>query len=439
MLTHHCGSLIPRRLEGSCASPVQAIYSKDVRQAPLFAMRSTSFSLALAAGLSNALVNITVDDTDTPSISFTSQSCLTLQPGNSWEVSPGKFLHPSSCHNQTLRRCDEEGASVSFTFTGVAVYVVYPPWPHEMSVTATLDSNSPTFLTIPAGSGESSADTGVSAPVWGVSGLPNTEHTLTISRPGGPVYVDAFMYTTLCDTPLCPRRRGGTEPSDDNFETTPIPGAPSGAASSSAASPSVAGSSSAVSSASAFSSASAPSSSTSAVSSTSSVPVSSAPTTSLLPTTPSRIASSHVDTVKIALGVLLGVLFVSLVLAFLIFRRYRRRRLNDAQSHKETPAPPYTASSESESELIRPPSMRERNDRFSDTHTPAGTPLTRSPGGASFLTSLSSNSMGLKQLPLSEGVHEKGAHPPSSLGTSMQDNISEVPLDVPPPEYETQL
>ncbi|KAJ7666903.1 hypothetical protein DFH06DRAFT_1322881 [Mycena polygramma] len=406
-------------------------------------MRSTSFSLALAAGVSNALVNITVGDADAPSISFSSQSCLTLQPdeaGSSWEVLPGKFVHPSSCHNQTLRRCDEEGASVSFKFTGVAVYVVYPPWPHEMSIAATLDSNSPAFLTVPAGSGESSADTSVSAPVWGVSGLPNTEHTLTISRPRGPVYVDAFMYTTLCDTPLCPRRRGGTEPSDDNSDsgTPPSPGAPFSASSPSASSSSVAGSSAVVSSASASSSASAVPY-TSAVSSTSPVPVSSAPTTSLLPTTPSRIASTHVDTVKIALGVLLGVLFVSLVLAFLIFRRYRRRRLNDAQSHKETPAPPYTASSESECELTRPPSMRERTDRFSDTHTPAGTPLTRSPGGASFLTSLSSNSMGLKQLPLSEGVHEKGAHPPSSLGTSIQDSISEAPLDVPPPEYETQL
>ncbi|KAJ6516793.1 hypothetical protein C8R47DRAFT_1088368 [Mycena vitilis] len=401
-------------------------------------MRSTSFSLALAAGVSNALVNITVDDVDTPSVSFSSQSCLTLQTdeaGSSWEVLPGKFVHPSSCHNQTLRRCDEAGASVSFKFTGVAVYVVYPPWPHEMSITATLDSNSPTFVTVPAGSGESSTDTGVSAPVWGVSGLPNAEHTLTIRRTGGPVYVDAFMYTTLCDTPLCPRRRGGTEPSDDDSDsgTPPSPGALSSTpstsvASSSAAISSVAGSSTAVSSA--------PASSSASVSSTSPVPVSSAPTTSLLPTTTSRFASSHIDTVKIALGVLLGVLFLFLILAFLTFRRYRRR--NDAQSRKEIPAPPYTASSESESELTRPPSMRERNDRFSDTHTPAGTPLTRSPGGASFLTSLSSNSMGLKQLPLFEGVHEKGAHPPSSLGTSIQDNISEA-LDVPPPEYETRL
>lgn len=89
-------------------------------------MRTTSISLVLAASLSNALVNITVDDADTTSISFTSHNCLTLQPdeaGTSWQVSPGKFVH--ACHNQTLRRCDEAGASVSFKFMGINICFKY--------------------------------------------------------------------------------------------------------------------------------------------------------------------------------------------------------------------------------------------------------------------------------------------------------------------------
>jgi hypothetical protein len=64
-----------------------------------------------------------------------------------------------------------------------------------MAITATLDSDAPIFLTLPARSEEVPLrpETHASAPVWGLSGLPNAEHTLTISSHGGGVYVDAFM------------------------------------------------------------------------------------------------------------------------------------------------------------------------------------------------------------------------------------------------------
>ncbi|KAJ6558208.1 hypothetical protein B0H19DRAFT_1261742 [Mycena capillaripes] len=403
-------------------------------------MRTAVFT----AGLSKSLVNVTVDDAEPTSISFTSQHCLTLQPdeaGSSWEISPGEFVRPRSCHNQTLRRCDEEGARVSFKFTGVAVYLVYPPWPHEMTITATLDSDAPIFLTIPARSGESSVsrpEVDGSRPVWGLSGLQNTEHTLTISRQGGGVYVDAFMYTALCDTTLCRRRQGKPESPIEDDEPLPESSttgssttgvsSTSGGFSSSSASP-ISSSSSPVSSP----PASSPPSSSPPVSSP---PVSSVSTSPLLPTTvDSRIARPHMDTVEIALGVLLGVLVVSAALAFFIFRRYRRRR-PISPTYKEKPSPPYTASSILSSEPTRPPSMRERSNRFSDTHTPAGTPLTRTIGSASFLTSFSSNSMGL--VSLSGPSHEKGTHLPSSMATSIRDDVSEAPMDVPPPQYETQ-
>jgi hypothetical protein len=91
-------------------------------------MRTTSLvSLVPAAGLSSALVNVTVDDAEADSsISFTSQRCVTVEPdaaSGSWEVSPGRFVH--SCHNKTLRRCDEEGATATFKFTGMGSVSVY--------------------------------------------------------------------------------------------------------------------------------------------------------------------------------------------------------------------------------------------------------------------------------------------------------------------------
>ncbi|KAJ7471971.1 hypothetical protein FB451DRAFT_311995 [Mycena latifolia] len=402
-------------------------------------MRTTSLSLLLTASFSSALVNITVDDTDaSSSIYFTSPTCVALEPDGasaSWEVSPGRFVH--SCHNKTLRRCTEAGATISFKFTGVAVYLVYPPWPHEMTITAALDSNLPITLTIPARSEGDTDDLDVgasSAPVWGVSGLQNTEHTLTIGReePGG-VYVDAFMYTALCDTQPCDRRRrkGVGEPdssAEDDSGTTPAPSSSSAHPSSSAPPSSSVPPASSVS----------PSSS---VPPSSSVSPSSASTSSLPPTTViSQAALPHKDTVGIALGTILGVLVVAIVL-FFAWRRYRRRKPTPDALEEKQPSPPYSASyvsSATSAEIMRPPSMRERADRFSYAHTPAGTPLTGTP--ASCLTSLSSNSMRLAHLSALPGASEKStsAHSPSSVnGTSIEDGESEARFEAPPPEYET--
>ncbi|KAJ7235097.1 hypothetical protein B0H12DRAFT_151483 [Mycena haematopus] len=399
-------------------------------------MRRTSFSLVLAASLSNAFVNITVDDADTSLIFFSSPNCRTLQSeeaGGSWQVSSGQFVY--SCHNQTLRRCEEARASITFKFTGVAVYLVYPPWPHEMTLSATLDSNPSVFLTLPIQSDETSVqpDTQSSSPVWGLSGLPNREHTLTISRPGdGGLYFDAFMYTAvLCDTPLCRRRRGGTEPEDPTEDSVPIPGSSTpGSSSSPPGSSSSAASFTSIPSASALpSSSSSASLQTTAASSSTSAPLQ----TALQTTVASQIASSHKGAVGIILGVVLGVLGMAIALSCFFYRRFRRRTRRTG-AYKENPAPPYTVSNVSTSELTRPPSMRERSDRFSFTHTPAGTPLTRSPG-TSFMTLLSSNSMRWAHLSSSSGTApQKGGLPETS---NHGDDDSDAPLEIPPPRYET--
>jgi hypothetical protein len=67
-----------------------------------------------------------------------------------------------------------------------------------MTITATLDSGKPILVTIPARpeDGSMGLDVGQSSsPVWGLSGLTHTAHTLTIGSPdtGGSVYIDAFM------------------------------------------------------------------------------------------------------------------------------------------------------------------------------------------------------------------------------------------------------
>ncbi|KAJ7086403.1 hypothetical protein B0H15DRAFT_844471 [Mycena belliarum] len=394
-------------------------------------MRTTSLSLVLAASLSNALVNITVDDADAgSSIKFTSRACVTVEPDSaeaSWEVSPGGLVR--SCHNKTLRRCDEAGATVGFNFTGVAVYLLYPPWPHDMTITATLDSGPPTTLAIPARTAGSQSDAGASsAPVWGISGLPNTQHTLTIGRqePGG-VYVDAFMYTALCESEPCDRRRRKGVGEDDAGEVADAP-----PPSSSSVIASATHSQSPTSSPPPILS---PSSSSGANTATSSPPsLSPSPSASasgIPPTTAISQSDLRRDTIGIVLGIILGIIAVAVAL-FFAWRRYRRQKPVPG-AFDEKSAPPYIASSISSapiSEPTRPPSMRERTDRFSDTHTPAGTPLTGTP--ASCLTSLSVNSMRLAHLP---GPSEKYS-PASVNGTSIQDDESVTRFEIPPPEYD---
>ncbi|KAJ7854315.1 hypothetical protein B0H14DRAFT_3449723 [Mycena olivaceomarginata] len=401
-------------------------------------MRRTSLSLVLAASLSNALVNITVDDSDASSSLPESLSI------------PATIKH----YGDVMKR----GATVRFNFTGVAVYLVYPPWPHEMTLTATLDSNPPVFLTLPVQS-SFYPDADSSAPVWGLSGLPNTEHSLTISRHDGvSVYVDGFMYTARCDSSLCRRRKGGTEPesptdtdegpaetgADTEADSIPVPNSSSsvGSSSSVSSSSSVGSSSNVGSSTSVGSSTGASaSSSTAASSAVSSTPPAIPPaSSSALPPTPaiSQLAASHSDhTLGIILGTVLGVLSLAMaILAFFFYRRYRRRRPSPStEADAENSPPPYAVSYISSSEPTRPPSMRERSDRFSDMHTPAGTPLTRSPV-MSFLTSLSSKSMRMTHESSPSGLGlQKGGD-----GSASDGGESEAPLETrfSPPGYEAE-
>ncbi|KAJ7773565.1 hypothetical protein DFH07DRAFT_952612 [Mycena maculata] len=387
-------------------------------------MRTLSLSLVLSATLSSALVNITVDDSEADSsIHFTSENCVALpsdETTKSWQVSPGRFVQ--ACHARTLRRCD---GAVTFKFTGVAVYLLYPPWPHEMNISAILDSNPATLLTISEGDSVAGIDASSSSePAWGLSGLPNTEHTLTLARqdPGDSFYLDAFMYTALCNAEPCDRRRRKGDSEGSDSDTTPNT-ASSAVSSAGFISPTPTSSSPLSTSP----IASLPTS----ISPTSSTPAPSSPITSaestLPPTiTPSQSASPHFDTVRVALGTVLGVLL--LVLISLFVWRYRRRRRNPIRHNNEDkPARPDPASHISLAESTRPPSMRERSDRFSDTHTPAGTPLTRTP--ASVLTALSSM------------AHLAYLKPDKVSQSSPSVNVSSLQEDerfeVPPPEYKT--
>ncbi|KAK7028361.1 hypothetical protein R3P38DRAFT_2935581 [Favolaschia claudopus] len=374
-------------------------------------MRRLSLSLVLAAGLSNALVNITVDGSDGSSVSFTPQNCQTTEPTDeaerSWQVSPGKTVHSE----RSWRRCDQVDARITLNFTGIAVYLIYPPSPDEMTISVALDSNHPELVTIPA-----RAPSEPSSRVWGLSGLPDTEHLLTIRGLRGSASLSTFMYTSLCDSSVCRRRKGGTEPeeSDEGDEDPPPPPASSNSAGSSSASAKAPSSSSSVPS--------------SIVSASSQPPPSSSnsadPLSAPLPTDAIVQVAPHRDTVGIIVGAVLGSLgLVCAALALLLYHRFRRRTV--VAGYVEQPSPPYTASVEEG----RPPSMRERSDRFSDTHTPAGTPLTRSPG-RSLLTSLSSHSMGLAHLKTLSTTQEKS---PESV---THDDANS--LEIPPPGYDNE-
>ncbi|KAJ7485136.1 hypothetical protein B0H11DRAFT_2231334 [Mycena galericulata] len=343
-----------------------------------------------------------------------------------------------------------------------------------MRIRATLDSDPPLLLTIPARESEGVLDNDTpSAPAWGLPGLLlNTEHTLTIrgQDPGENVLVDAFMNTAACNSAPCDRRRRQGKGEDEGSpspvaaaSSLPLPPASNPPPSSSTTSPA---SSTTLSS----SSIEASSSSTPPPSPPSDLASPTSPASAPSPTTPtSQAAARHLDTVRLALGTALGLLVVA-ILAILAWYCYRRRRQASLLNRKrqrydydaEKPAPPYVASvspsarvtlvtststatsSSAPTPPVRAPSMRERSDRFSDTHTPAGTPLTRTPATpVSMLTSLSSSSMGLTQLPSLLPAKAPAPAPhlaASSLnGTSIQDDGDDpaAGFDGPPPEYES--
>ncbi|OBZ66606.1 hypothetical protein A0H81_13468 [Grifola frondosa] len=85
--------------------------------------------------------------------------------------------------NETLSWCNEIGATVTFIFTGVAVWINSPLWPYSMTFQATLYSNRTTLMSVqdPTAAYEFNGGFTVSSqPIWGATNLTNAPHNLTL-------------------------------------------------------------------------------------------------------------------------------------------------------------------------------------------------------------------------------------------------------------------
>ncbi|KAL0946218.1 hypothetical protein HGRIS_012477 [Hohenbuehelia grisea] len=129
--------------------------------------------------------NITVDD-DSSMITYSGD----------WEPA-SQHLNPldfGGGHSVT----SQDGATATFTFTGVAVYFMGPLWPYDVFSQVSLDNGPPVRISMvdrastPTDGGSESVR---SAVLWGASGLSNSRHTLVVSRADRYAIVDAFVYT----------------------------------------------------------------------------------------------------------------------------------------------------------------------------------------------------------------------------------------------------
>ncbi|KAG8864962.1 hypothetical protein FRB96_003550, partial [Tulasnella sp. 330] len=100
-------------------------------------------------------------------------------------------------------------ATVTFGFTGVAVYYMSPLWPYPVTSQLTLDNGASVKVDLQDHSVTSTSTQGEetvqSAPVYGFTGLENGAHTLVVSMAVGGQYVvaDGFIYT-LEDSSITP-------------------------------------------------------------------------------------------------------------------------------------------------------------------------------------------------------------------------------------------
>ncbi|KAK0450402.1 uncharacterized protein EV420DRAFT_1563356 [Desarmillaria tabescens] len=157
------------------------------------ALDGVTFSLhSLSASIYSlpawGLTNITVDDTNN----------MIKYKGN-WDDSSSHTSSLDFGGSHTLS--SDSSASATFTFTGVAVCVLYPLWPYPVSVMVTVDGGVETILNLtdpiasPTASGGS--ESSQSDVRWCMAGLSNSSHEAVVSMApsGNWVVVDGFIYT----------------------------------------------------------------------------------------------------------------------------------------------------------------------------------------------------------------------------------------------------
>ncbi|KAJ7210778.1 hypothetical protein GGX14DRAFT_363155 [Mycena pura] len=159
----------------------------------------TLFLLPLLFHFAGALLNVTVDDTDS-SIIYR----------GAWDP---RTAHLSGLdYGGSHRLSTNPAANATFAFSGIAVYYLASRWPYAVSTQLSLDGgpgvtvNLTDPLATPFPGGSESAMYSVA---WSATGLANTSHTLFLSMSSGGkfIVVDGFMYAAHpLLLPVCIRR-----------------------------------------------------------------------------------------------------------------------------------------------------------------------------------------------------------------------------------------
>ncbi|KAF5341481.1 hypothetical protein D9758_013953 [Tetrapyrgos nigripes] len=144
---------------------------------------SLSFLLLPSSVLSAR--NITVDDTDN-----------SIRYSGKWESTGEDALNLGDSHHFT----DSPNAFAEFNFSGNAVYLMFPLWPYQVGVQASVDDSSPSSVNLkdPNTTRKNGGpETVNSSVVWGSGELANGNHLLRVEFLPGMDFaaLDAIVYT----------------------------------------------------------------------------------------------------------------------------------------------------------------------------------------------------------------------------------------------------
>ncbi|KAJ7266410.1 hypothetical protein B0H12DRAFT_1099551 [Mycena haematopus] len=141
--------------------------------------------VALLPGI-DALLNVTIDDTDMSMITYK----------GAWEASSTHVSSLDYGGSHTLS--SDPNANATFIFTGVDVYYLSPRWPYNVSSRISIDGEPSVLVNLtdpvasltPPGGSESA----MYSVAWSKTNLANTSHTVLVTY-GNYIIVDGFIYT----------------------------------------------------------------------------------------------------------------------------------------------------------------------------------------------------------------------------------------------------
>ncbi|KAJ7801341.1 hypothetical protein B0H14DRAFT_2464844 [Mycena olivaceomarginata] len=156
--------------------------------------------LLLVAG---ALVNMTIDDTDTDMITY---------QGGTWDTSSPSVRDYGGTHMWSINTT----CAATFIFTGVDVYYLAPRWPSNVYSRLSLDGQASILVNMtdpnplaPSGG----AETAMYSVAWSGINLANTSHSVLITF-GTYCIVDGFIYTV--DNGVSPTSESPAGPSSSS-------------------------------------------------------------------------------------------------------------------------------------------------------------------------------------------------------------------------------